>query len=226
MWNLILSSYSAFSAHWDSFSLRDMNSKHDALTSPPSTLLFTGKNITNSILIKLYQVKHCNQVHYFLRVSLIKLRTRIFRALLLSGSYGSRVRSHTWIIFYDISQSLQSHFHSWQAVSVLLWLHFCSMCDSHERVEVLGLGAYIIQKTCSKCFWNLSWVEKYLQTCVPSEITIRLQSNTHPLPPKKLQGIEWLNYTYTWTPMDLGQVGGVKPSCIRKHFSTFFVLLH
>lgn len=36
------------------------------------------------------------------------------------------------------------------------------MSDGHERVEVLGLRAYVIQETRSKLFWNLSQAHKYI----------------------------------------------------------------
>lgn len=111
--------------------------------------------------------------HKFPRVFLVKLRAGNFRALLFLSALICHGYNHIpWIIFYNILSEPPKPFQiSWQAVSMLLWLHFCSMSDSHEGVEVLGLGAYIIQETCSKCFWNLNQVEKYLKTCMSLEIT-------------------------------------------------------
>lgn len=133
----------------------------------------------------------------------------------------SRVQSHTWIIFYNISQSLQSHFNSWQAVSMLFWLYFCSMSDGHEGVEVLGLGAYIIQETCSKCFWDLNQIEKYLKTCVSLEITYN-KDFTVKATTKHFKSWKWLNYTdtrkYLCIKWELRRKG-IKLNSIRKCLS-------
>ena len=80
------------------------------------------------------------------------------------------------------------------------------MCDGHERVKILRLGAYVIQETRSKRFWNLSRIEKYLKTCVPSEITYNKDSRAKNEQQKNGRG--------------------EKPSCIMRYLSAFSVPLH
>lgn len=61
----------------------------------------------------------------------------------------------TRVVLDDIAESLQSHLSKPEPLSVLLGLHLVTLTHGQQSVEVLGLGAYVVQQTGCKCFWIL-----------------------------------------------------------------------
>lgn len=58
----------------------------------------------------------------------------------------------TGVVLDDIAESLESHLGEAEPLGMLLGLHFVALTHGEQRVEVLGLGAHEVQKTCCEGF--------------------------------------------------------------------------
>ena len=52
----------------------------------------------------------------------------------------------TWVVLDDVAQRLQGHLGEAEALGVLLGLHLVALAHGQQGVQVLGLGAHVVQQ--------------------------------------------------------------------------------
>ena len=67
----------------------------------------------------------------------------------------------TRVVLYDVPEGLKGHFGPAQPLSVLLRLHLAGLGHGQQRVQVLGLGAHVVQQAGRKCLGVLEEGEPY-----------------------------------------------------------------